>query len=229
MADRGTDPRPRRGRRPKRSGTSSRQHGIVPGSRKRMHLKLDLSVGQGLYSNRLVPDVPERGRPPLPAADGGGRGRARRSGVEARRYGRQGADDQLQPASCRSSRSPKRYQTQGITLRRSRPGGCPRPDPCSREVRLAQRLQVLDVCNVVDPPGGSKARLRREQGPHHPDPGTCRRARAEGCARAASCWQSSSVNRRLRRSPGPRSTADRTCARGAGGRPRGRLDRHARG
>ena len=49
------------------------------------------------------------------------------------------------------------------------PGGQPRPDPRGREVRLPQGLQVLDLRDLVDPPGGL-ARDRRP-GAHDPDPG----------------------------------------------------------
>ena len=44
-------------------------------------------------------------------------------------------------------------------------------------------LQVLDLRDLVDPPGG--AARRREQGAHDPDPGAHRRARAEDRPRRA--------------------------------------------
>ena len=93
----------------------------------------------------------------------------------------QGADDQLQPA-------PRRLDRQALpgpraVAARPDPGGDHRPDPRGREVRLAQGLQVLDVRDLVDPPGG--AARRREQGAHDPDAGAHRRARAEDRARRA--------------------------------------------
>ena len=124
--------------------------------------------------NRFVPDVPQRGRP-LPAADRRGGGRAREAHREGR-HGRQGADDQLQPAPRRLDR--EALPDAGHHARRPRPGRRPRPDPRSGEVRLAQGLQVLDLRDLVDPPGG--AARRRQQGAHDPHPGARRRARAEG-------------------------------------------------
>ena len=49
------------------------------------------------------------------------------------------------------------------------PGGQPRSDPCGREVRLHQGLQVLDVRHLVDPAGDHPRDGR--PGPDHPDPG----------------------------------------------------------
>ena len=60
----------------------------------------------------------------------------------------------------------KRYRNQGLPVPRPDPGGHDRARPRRREVRLPQGLQVLDVRDVVDPPGG-RARARR-QGPDDP-------------------------------------------------------------
>ncbi|CAA9493336.1 MAG: RNA polymerase sigma factor RpoD, partial [uncultured Solirubrobacteraceae bacterium] len=49
------------------------------------------------------------------------------------------------------------------------PGGDARPRARGREVRLPQGLQVLDLRDVVDPPG-DRPRAGR-QGAHHPHPG----------------------------------------------------------
>src|SRR5438552_2774245 len=46
-------------------------------------------------------------------------------------------------------------------------GGLARPDPRGREVRLPQGLQVLDLCDLVDPPGGDPG--DRRQGANDPD------------------------------------------------------------
>ena len=67
---------------------------------------------RGAADHRLAAAVPERGRP-LPAAHRRGGGRAREAD-RARRHGREGADDHLEPAARRLDR--RRYQTQGITL-----------------------------------------------------------------------------------------------------------------
>ena len=49
------------------------------------------------------------------------------------------------------------------------PGRQHRPDEGGRQVRIPPRLQVLDVCDVVDPPGDHA--LDRRPGAHHPHPG----------------------------------------------------------
>ena len=49
------------------------------------------------------------------------------------------------------------------------PGGQPGPDPGGREVRLAPRLQVLDLRHVVDPPGDHPRAGRPVA--HDPHPG----------------------------------------------------------
>ena len=60
----------------------------------------------------------------------------------------------------------KKYQTLGSAAARHRAGGQPRPHPRRRQVRLAQGLQVLDLRDVVDPPG-DPAR-HRQLGACHP-------------------------------------------------------------
>ena len=77
----------------------------------------------------------------------------------------------------------KRYQGHGLSLLDLIQEGHHRADPRGREVRLPQGLQVLDVRDVVDPPG--RAARRREQVAHDPDPGAHRRARAEDRPRRA--------------------------------------------
>ena len=71
----------------------------------------------------------------------------------------------------------KNYRNQGLPVPRPHPGGHPGPDPRGREVRLAPRLQVLDVRDVVDPPGGRAC--ARGQGADDPHAGAHRRADAE--------------------------------------------------
>jgi RNA polymerase nonessential primary-like sigma factor len=60
--------------------------------------------------------------------------------------------------------------------RRADPGGQPGPAACRREVRLASRLQVLHLRDLVDPPG-HPARRRRQRADHPP---ACRPARRAG-------------------------------------------------
>ncbi len=84
----------------------------------------------------------------------------------SRRRGRQAPPDRVQPA-------PRDLDREGLcTVRpaaaRPDPGGQPRPDPRSREVRLHQGLQALDLRHLVDPPV-HVARHRRP-GPHDPPP-----------------------------------------------------------
>ncbi len=96
----------------------------------------------------------------------------------------------------------KKYQGHGLLAARPDPGGDHRADPRGREVRLAPRLQVLDVRHVVDPAGG--AARRREQVAHDPDPGAHRRARDEDRPRRARAGRRSSAGRRpTRRSRTP--------------------------
>src|SRR4029077_612359 len=66
---------------------------------------------------------------------------------------------------------------------RSDPGGDHRADPRGREVRLAPRVQVLDLRDVVDPAG--RPARRREQVAHDPDPRAHRRPRAAERSRRA--------------------------------------------
>ena len=164
----------------------------------------------GDRDDRLAAALPERGGS-LRAAD---RRRGGRAGEEdrARRRRGQEPDDQLEPAPGRLDR--EEVPGPRPVAARPDPGGRDRPDPRRREVRLAPRLQVLDVRDVVDPPGG--AARRREQVPHDPDPRPHRRPRAEDRPCRARADRQSSVGRRpTRRSPRPRRSRSSTCARSA--------------
>ena len=123
----------------------------------------------------------------LPARDRQGAAAHRRPGGlpgqadRARRHVREDADDRGQPP-------PRRLDREGLPrpralVPRPDPGGLARADPRGREVRLPQGLQVLDVRDVVDPPGGH-ARDRR-QGAHDPDPGAHGREAEQGRAHRA--------------------------------------------
>ena len=85
--------------------------------------------------DRLADPVHERGRPSRAAHRGGG-GRARKA-HRARRQGREGADDQLEPAPGRLDR--EALPGPRPAARRPDPGGRDRPEPRGREVRLAAR------------------------------------------------------------------------------------------
>ena len=151
--------------------------------------------------DRRAPALPQRGRS-LPAADRRRGGRAREAD-RARRPGGEGPDDQLEPAARRLDR--EEVPGARAVAARPDPGRHHRPDPRRREVRLAPRLQVLDLRDVVDPPGG--AARRRQQVAHDPDPRPHRRARAEDRPRRARAGRRSSGGRRpTRRSRRPRSS-----------------------
>ena len=105
----------------------------------------------------LAAAVPQ-GHRPRRAAHGGAGGRAREA-HRARRPSREAGDDRGEPAPRRLDR--EALPQPGPALPRSDPGGHDRPRPRRREVRLPQGLQVLDVRDVVDPPGG-RARARRQ-------------------------------------------------------------------
>ena len=78
------------------------------------------------------------------------------------------------------------------------PGRQPGPDPCGREVRLHQGLQVLHLRHLVDPPGDHPRHGR--PGPHHPHPGAHGRGHQQAGPRAAADAAG----------PGPRAHARRS-------------------
>ena len=77
----------------------------------------------------------------------------------------------------------KHYQGQRVSLLDLIQDGVLGPDPRRREVRLPARLQVLDLRDLVDPPGDRAG--DREQVPHDPHAGPHPPARAEDPARRA--------------------------------------------
>ncbi len=129
--------------------------------------------------DRLAAALPERGRP-LRAPDRGGGGRAREEDRGRRRRGQE-PHDQLESPPGRLDR--EEVPGPRPVAAGPDPGRRDRPDPRSREVRLAARLQVLDLRDVVDPAGGPAR--RREQVAHDPDPRPHRRPRAEDRPRRA--------------------------------------------
>ena len=93
----------------------------------------------------------------------------------------QAADDPVEPAPRRLDR--EELPEPGPAVPRPDPGGHARADPRRREVRLAPRLQVLDLRDLVDPPGRRAG--ARGQGADDPHAGPHRRAAAEDEPRRA--------------------------------------------
>ena len=133
--------------------------------------KLDLTVEPSLDSLRLY--LREIGKVPLLTAD--------QEVSLAKRIER--GDDAREAAHDRGEPAARRLDREGLPRARAHvprpdPGGVARPHPRGREVRPPQGLQVLDVRDLVDPPGGD-ARDRR-QGAHDPDPGAHGREAQQG-------------------------------------------------
>jgi RNA polymerase primary sigma factor len=61
----------------------------------------------------------------------------------------------------------KQYTNPGARFSRPDPRREPRPDASGREVRVPTRLQVLDLCDLVDPP--VREPCHRRSGTHDPD------------------------------------------------------------
>ena len=122
--------------------------------------------------DRLAPALPQGRRPGRPAhrRAGGRAGEAHR----ARRPPREAGDGRGQPPPRRLDR--EALPQPGAAVPRSDPGGDDRARARRGEVRLPQGLQVLDVRDVVDPPGGRAC--ARRQGPDDPD-ARARRREAE--------------------------------------------------
>ena len=142
---------------------------------------------------------------------------------------RQGPLHPLQPPPRRLHRPPL-PAAPGHGPARPHPGGQPRPRARRRQVRLAPRLQVLDVRHVLDPPGHRPG--PRPEGQPHPHP---RRPLGQPACRAAP-----GVRRRRDARPAERRAAppdDAGVARQDGRRrrrrharrPHGQRRRHARG
>src|SRR5438067_55393 len=77
-----------------------------------------------------------------------------RAGEEdrARRHGGEAAHDPVESPSGRLDR--EELPQPGPSVPRPDPGGNAGLDPCGREVRLAARVQVLHLRDLVDPAGG---------------------------------------------------------------------------
>ena len=176
----GSGDRRRRRRRPARHQRGAQGRGRRRGrAQERRGAQEARDRPDGRAEPRLAAAVPALDRARA-AADGRAGGRAGQA-HRARRHGGQAADGRGQPA-------PRRLDRQGLPGPRADvpgpdPGGLARPHPRGREVRLPPRLQVLDLRDVVDPPGGD-ARDRR-QGADDPHPGPHGREAQQGRARRA--------------------------------------------
>ena len=105
------------------------------------------------HDDRLPAAIPQ-GRRQGAAADRPGGGRAREAD-RARRSRREAEDGRVEPPA----RGPDREDLPqpGAAVPRPDPGGDAGPRPRGGEVRLPQGLQVLDLRDVVDPPGVARA------------------------------------------------------------------------
>ncbi len=135
----------------------------------------------------------------------------------------EGPDDQLEPPARRLDR--EALPGSRPVAARPDPGGRDRADPRGREVRLAPRLQVLHLCDVVDPPG--RAARRGEQVAHDPDPGAHRRARAADRPRRAGAERQARPPADRRRDLEGREALAQASARGALGGARRHQPRQA--
>ena len=148
----------------------------VPVEEEKVEPKLDLSVEPSLDSLRLY--LREIGKVPLLTAD------QEVSLAKLIERGDMTAKQHMIEANLRLVVSiAKGYLGRGLVLPRPHPGGLAGPHPRGREVRLPPRLQVLDVRDLVDPPGGD-ARDRR-QGAHDPHPRAHGREAQQGRAHRA--------------------------------------------
>ena len=82
--------------------------------------------------------------------------------IERGYFRREAEDGRVEPAPGRLDR--QELPQPGATVSRPDPGGHDRPRSRGGEVRLPQGLQVLDVRDVVDPPGDRPLRSRTRRG-----------------------------------------------------------------
>ena len=119
--------------------------------------------------------------------------------IERGDWSREAPDDRVEPP-------PRRLDREGLPrsrrpVPRPDPGGHARPEPRGREVRLAPRLQVLDVRDLVDPPVGAarRSRITRARSAFR-----CTSSSASRSCRARRAGSRSSSAARRRRKSSPR-------------------------
>ncbi len=111
-------------------------------------------------------DRPDRGR--SEAADR--RVPPRRADRAARRArGRPGQEGDGRGQSAARHLDRQEIHQSRAAIPRPDPGRQYRPDEGGRQIRVPPRLQILDLCDLVDPPGDHP--LDRRPGAHHPHPG----------------------------------------------------------
>ena len=132
---------------------------------------VDGGRGAGRAAVKETREVIDRLAAALPQGHRQGRPAHRRAGGRAgeadraRRPPRQAGDGRGEPPPRRLDR--EALPQPGPAVPRSDPGGDDRARAGGREVRLPQGLQVLDVRDVVDPPGGRpRARRQGADDPH---------------------------------------------------------------
>ena len=201
-------PRPGADRRVLRRARRGADRGRGPGSGRRGGGRARAGVG-GCGAGDLdghAAAVPQGHRQGAPADRGAG-GRAREADRAWRPLGEAGHGGGKPPARRLDREA---VPQPGPAVPRPDPGGDDRPRSRGGEVRLAQGLQVLDVRDVVDPPGG-RAR-DRGQGPHDP----------HACPRRREAQQDQPLRAEAARRARPRADADRDRDRprpaGRGGR-----------
>ena len=86
---------------------------------------------------------------------------------QQRRHARQTGAHPLEPAPCGQHR--QKVHEPRLAVPRPDSGRQHRPDEGRGQVRVPARLQVLDLCHMVDPSGHYPR--HRGSGPHHPYPG----------------------------------------------------------
>ncbi len=133
----------------------------------------------------IVAEIERASRRRRPEARRLPRPHGRSAARQPRRRARQGRDGARQSAPRHLDRAAPRQSRPAA--HRPHPGRQYRPDARGREVRLAPRLQVLDLCHLVDPPG-LLARAGRP-GPAHPHPLAHDRRGAPGDAHGAPARQ----------------------------------------
>ncbi len=165
------------GRHRERKGRGGRRGaGAVGGDRRPVGAAQARARPDGRAEPRLAAALSalDRARAVADGAGGGSAGQANR----ARRHGGEDPHGRGQPA-------PRRFDRQGLPgswadVPGPDPGGLAGADPGGREVRLPARLQVLDLRDLVDPPGRDAS--DRGQGPDDPDPGPYGREAQQGRA-----------------------------------------------